>query len=283
MIYFTKHNSRVLASFVNLSLVFSSLVSCKNSSSLQPTENDSGVQSLFSESKEWHLKLRSGRTIDVKDYKLDPMTSRAIATLIRSNKELNLADDKIKEIAPRAPELSEVELSAIYFYTKYLFSVFSKYLGEEKNIEYRYGLEEADVELMFLATISAVNKLPKYSGDVFFGAKLPEEDYIKILKKGKDYFQDNFTSTSTDIRVAKSFATMGVDKSGYASFVFKVTNSRSGVDISNISRFKREKEVLFPPTRPFKVMKLSKVSDAGFNDNVFKSELPAYEVLLEEK
>jgi hypothetical protein len=92
--------------------------------------------------------------------------------------------------------------------------------------------------------ISALRKLPDYQGFVYRGNNSPE-----IVKKeytvGREIFWSAFTSTTTEMSTARSFA-------GKDGVVFKI-KIHSGKVISMFSVLGGENEVLLPPNSCFVV------------------------------
>jgi hypothetical protein len=151
--------------------------------------------------------------------------------------------------------LSHAETLAMILYSANLFKDFVKYLSSEKNVTYTGGSDK-DVEAVFLAAISAVNKLPKHKSTVYFGSCLPLDIFLPLLKPGEIFSQRNFTSTSKDMDIAESFSQCFQDKSG--EMIFTIEESHSGADISSISSHFREEEVVFLPSHPFRVKSINK-------------------------
>ena len=83
---------------------------------------------------------------------------------------------------------------------------------------------------------------------------------LESIIESKTLEFDAFTSTSKAFDKAKGFA----DPSTYAnnSIIFEI-ESKSGVDIEDLSRYKKEKEVLFHKSK-FKVGGYEFVEDKGY-------------------
>jgi hypothetical protein len=100
-----------------------------------------------------------------------------------------------------------------------------------------------------LARIEALNraleKLPPHSGPVFRSTDLPPEALAQY-QPGAIVSESAFLSTSMDLGVAQSTAFAG-------NVEFRIL-SKSGRDISSVSTFPTEREVLFKTGVPFYVL-----------------------------
>jgi hypothetical protein len=265
--------SHVIAVFLVIISVFG--VGCRKLSPL----NSAGSE-LQSYASDWMVKLRDGSEINSNKYTLSKEVSSEVQNLIDST--LSAYADQFKtKLGNNASELTFPEAFATYLYTRWYYDEFAKYLANKKDQEYRFMLQERQVEALFLAVISAVNKLPKHKGRVFFGALLPENWGKQQFEPGKIYIQENFTSMSRNIVTAEIFAKIEtrLEVPGNASFLFEVVESTTGVDISRIG-FEHEAEILFPPKRPFTVKSISKVREAFVEYGAKYSSV--YKVVLEE-
>ena len=83
-------------------------------------------------------------------------------------------------------------------------------------------------------------------------------DNLKSLKKGDDYIEDGFMSTSANKLVADDFA----DGAQY-KIIFEI-EGKNGVDISYISDMQEEKEILFDKSSKFKITKIKVVDKKIF-------------------
>jgi len=104
-------------------------------------------------------------------------------------------------------------------------------------------------------------KLKTHVGTVFRGAKLPSS-MVEDLQPGATFCDPAFLSTSTERTSA--FGGGGV---------LFVIESKSGVDVSKVSKNKKEAEVLFRPSTMFKITAVEKVGVGGFDTTVKMEEL----------
>jgi len=265
-------------------LMVTYLFSCRAQTKLAVPENDSDTQSLFSKNKEWQIKLRSGKTINTKNYSLEASYESIIVDFIKSDQDLYTKPESNSQVvAGVAAGLNVAEALAIFHYTRGGYGDYTKYLSGEPEISYGSGkLLEKQVEAFFLATISAKNKLPtKRNAKLYFGANLPLEVFLPLLKKGMTYSQRNFTSTSMEKSVAELFAgiTFPQNRPGNGCFVFTIEDSSTGVDITPFSEF-NESEFLFSPNQPFLVSDFSEGKVLKI-DNI--EYCRTFEVTLKEK
>lgn len=118
-------------------------------------------------------------------------------------------------------------------------------------------------------TFSVINGISKYISlsDKYIGtsyrgitADRTMFDKLKSLKKGEDYIENGFMSTSADKLVAEDFA----DGTEYKIF-FEI-KGKNGVDISSISDMQEEKEILFNKSSKFKITKIKIVDKKTFGN-----------------
>lgn len=99
---------------------------------------------------------------------------------------------------------------------------------------------------------SALNKCPQHKGIVHRGTNLPT-DVLDHCKEGEVVTERAFTSTSTKESVATS-----KKFDGSARFVI---HSSTGRDISRLSMYPQEKEVLFFPKTQFYINKVTETGE----------------------
>jgi ADP-ribosyltransferase exoenzyme len=148
------------------------------------------------------------------------------------------ADDHVA-----AGPLTSGDLSALADYTG---------LGhEDLNGAVRSGNVDASQQVRVEALNHALEKLPQHHGPVFRGTHLPDDELVQY-QPGVVVTERAFVSTSIDPAVARFAAFAG-------NVEFKIL-SRTGRDISSVSMFPTEQEVLFPTGMQFYV--LDRRSDA---------------------
>ena len=106
--------------------------------------------------------------------------------------------------------------------------------------------QNIDVENYML--IRALNKMPKFNGKVY--SAQPD-----MLYNRTDITFYGFTSTSIYTKVAKRFLF-----SNRVMYVIKL-NGKNGVNVSNLSTFNAEAEVLLMPNAKFKVLRTTNIPD----------------------
>jgi hypothetical protein len=109
---------------------------------------------------------------------------------------------------------------------------------------------DASQQARIEALNSALEKLPAYDGPVVRGTNLPPEALARY-QPDEVITEDAFLSTSTNPAVARSPSFAG-------NVEFRILSS-TGRDISSVSMFPTEQEVLFPAGTKFYV--LSKTTD----------------------
>ncbi len=131
---------------------------------------------------------------------------------------------------------SEPELAALHGYTV----IDYKPINQAKRGKLPKALREEYAHYT-KTIIAGLAKLPNYRGKVTRGTTLPESELAK-LKPGKVWTPKGFTSTS-----------MSTDRAFNGPHRLKI-QSRTGKEVSWISRHAHEKEVLFKPNTKFRVV-----------------------------
>lgn len=92
---------------------------------------------------------------------------------------------------------------------------------------------------------TALDKLPPYDGPVVRGTNLPPE-VLAQYRPGEVVTENAFVSTTTNPAVAQSSAFSG-------NVEFRIL-STTGRDVSSVSMYPHEQEILFPPGTKFYVL-----------------------------
>jgi hypothetical protein len=121
---------------------------------------------------------------------------------------------------------------------------------DDLNSALRSDVLDVSQHARVAAINNALEKLPAYQGPVIRGTNLPPE-VLDQYRAGEIIKEDAFLSTSTNTAVARSPSFAG-------NVEFRILSS-SGRDISSVSMFPGEQEVLFPSGTTFYVV--SKVLD----------------------
>jgi hypothetical protein len=116
----------------------------------------------------------------------------------------------------------------------------------------------------------ALNKLPKSDRTVYRGLGKEGSEYFKTLKKGDEFTEVGFTSSSLEDDIAEHFMTKN---GGNTVLIWK---SKSGVLISETSEASFESEVLFKSNKRFKIV------DKTFKARYSESDPLVQEIYLEE-
>ena len=96
------------------------------------------------------------------------------------------------------------------------------------------------------------NDLLSYKGMLYRGTYLTEE-LINEIKPGKIMVNSTFWSSSKDINIAEKF----INKSDKNNALITIDSKGNNIDVESekITKYLKEKEVLFIPFTPFKVIK----------------------------
>jgi len=103
---------------------------------------------------------------------------------------------------------------------------------------------------------SALNKLPLLDLIVYRGVKTTNDMIAKEYTIGRKIHWSAFSSTTTDLKVAKSFA-------GYAKIIFQI-GIQTGRNIQPFSVIKMENEILLSPNMTFIVTKTLEQKEDGY-------------------
>jgi hypothetical protein len=145
------------------------------------------------------------------------------------------ADELLKQ--PQYSHIPKTSLMAIYLYT-----LESPIYSNLNKAMYTGEIQKGPWQCFAYHFIKGLDLLPDYQGYVYRGEKLSKDDDM-ILKPSKNSMWFNyFVSTSKDNMVAKGFGPWKYSKAK----VFRIY-IRTGKDISGISTFPSEQEVLLRP------------------------------------
>ena len=131
-------------------------------------------------------------------------------------------------------DMSEAEIVAVWGYTT---NDYSKLNGPLRSKD---PAEIAKVEAYIKAASSGLAKMPGWEGISYRGSDLPDEVLAKY-KPGEMVTEEAFTSTA---------ATRDAKFDGNAEFIIE---GRTGRDVSGVSEYENEKEILFRPGTRFEV------------------------------
>jgi len=120
-------------------------------------------------------------------------------------------------------------------------------LSDEQKAEYeKYkGLIDNGIAL----ATNGLKEMPSHKGEVLRGAYLPD-DVISQYKPGSIITEKGFTSTTTSKAAADVFT-------GNVRYII---NSKNGKNVSRLSQFPEEEEIVFPPSTKFKVSKVEPIT-----------------------
>lgn len=141
--------------------------------------------------------------------------------------------------------VSEIEAVSVVGYTDILFNLL--------NMTAIQGVKNEAVEEISTMLEKALDRLPKYDGTVYRGMSLmPKDPLLKTFEdvsSGDEIKFPSFTSTSKDKSRAEGFV-----KKILGEGVFFEIQPKSGSDISGLSLYPEENEVLFKRNTTFEVL-----------------------------
>ncbi|MDB5064697.1 MAG: hypothetical protein JWM18_1131 [Chloroflexi bacterium] len=197
-----------------------------------------------------HLRTQAD---DVSPTELAPSPPTDLTPAMGADREARLlAEARALKTNPQLAHIPDDELAAIRGYTTDEGAV-ADY--RRINSALRSGDSAAITRLQpYIAKIQAgLEHLPDHRGTVYRGTTLRPEvigRFVEAARSGHPIVEDAFTSTTSDPSVAFS---------GNTRFVIR---SAHGKDVSPISVFGTEQEVLFPPGTKFRVLSVTE-SSAG--------------------
>lgn len=161
--------------------------------------------------------------------------------------------DKVKSvvaaIAKRSPKTNKLDPDDLL--------AMADYTGDgyrELNAGLRSGTLDASQQARIDAINKALEKMPAYQGAVFRGTDLPA-DVLARYQPGTVVTESAFTSTSTNPAIAQSATFAG-------NAEFRIISS-SGRDVSAVSNYAHEQEILFSSGSKFYVVNRSVDSVTG--------------------
>lgn len=123
------------------------------------------------------------------------------------------------------------------------------------NKKLRYGKTD-EVVSQILEDLEAVRP---FMGRVYRGLTLNKTDISDVFKVGRIYRDRGFMSTSKNHTVSQKFSCLGIPLSRTDNrSVTLVIESKTGKDISRVSQYPEEQEVLFLPLTGFEVVSIEK-------------------------
>lgn len=227
-------------------LVIAAFYSCKGA---QTSDQDSSASSWFNRAPDTQMTLPiTNETIDTHKYRMDQKTRDKVKSL-RPETVMNASNVALQKLN----NLDFTEAAAIQGYTDMDYKKFVALFAPDDAPGVKTLKTESTV-LLFKSTISAINGMERFQGTVFFGQVMSKEYVDNNLRKGDTFSNNNFLSSTLSKEIAEKFARKKVNASDKMSVIFNVQNSCHGRDISRFSDFPQEKEVLFLPLHPFKVV-----------------------------
>ena len=142
-----------------------------------------------------------------------------------------------------------------------------------------YQLVNALVDIVGLFIYRSELQLYSFSGTVFRGMNISEEEFGKHVV-GSRRMNTSFLSASKQQEVAKIF--LASERNGqsigvfYTFVIHNINHRRTAIDISSISRFTEEQEVLILPFSAFRVMSITQSSDPSMSFEIGMEEIEAY-------
>lgn len=123
------------------------------------------------------------------------------------------------------------------------------------NKKLRYGKTDQSVSQI----LEDLQTVRPFVGTVYRGLTLNKTDISNTFKVGRIYRDMGFMSTSRSHTVSQKFNALGVPLSRTDNrSITLVIQSKTGRDISRVSQYPEEQEVLFLPLTGFEVVSIEK-------------------------
>jgi hypothetical protein len=274
---------QVLLGGLAASVCLSTCVKKEDSNHSPDGSKAKGLRDIFTKIPKQSLTLRTGQEIDLKTFKLTQEDNQKFESILKRHLfwrsfDISKNNDGI---------LLSSELFALKIYSEHNYKLFSAYFDGSlyrnlKGLETEIDKERVDIlETGLIATVSAINKLPKARTKVHFGACM-KRTYIDSLWRNRELFTNlNFTSTSVSREIAMGYSycpqTAGQNEEN-AGYLFTLENSTLGASISKYSSYDDEAEILYLPKSSFKLKSISRIPE----DKRLSSDHALFEVGLEE-
>ncbi len=180
--------------------------------------------------------------------------------------------DGSPEVAPAIEDLSSDEHHALRRYTSQDYAEINSVLRGQADPEQAAALE-GTIELIR----EGLGKLESYEGEVYRGTTLSPalfERWSEAHGAGEPVFDPAFSSSSRELEVAEDF--LRNDRRDDRIPVLMTILSRSGKDVSELSRTPEEAEVLFDAATQFKILRMLEGvgPDGRDRKEIFLRELP---------
>lgn len=257
-----------------LSMLCLSQSNCKTTSK---SASETSEPSFFDRSKPAQVTTTlTGDKIDIASFRLGSARSQHIEAIHADQEHRLYKNLEFSENGPTALQygglhgLSLAEVLGINFYTGTGYELFAAYSQDSKNwTSTNPNYSTKDVEALFFAAISGLNRLPQVSGEtLYFGMTGDPNVFDDIFVPGKLFINSNFTSTSLKKDVAYRFIHRGT--SAEKKYLCEIISSTSGRKIKEFSSKKSEEEVLFLPKQAFRVDSVTEESYPTFDLTVVK-------------
>lgn len=201
--------------------------------------------------------------VDLSKYETDAATKKAARALLKEQGTLETTESMAKFLKQNQPALKKVSTDDLIGLREYTQN------GYQKMNE---GLRGSRVELKKMAPViktaaSGLNDLPAVKGTVYRGANMTPER-LAAYKVGEVVSERGFTSTTVNKAMVIGKAT---EQQFNKNSMFVIKSKGGGRDVSILSAYPDEKEVLFGPGTEFKVLK-----------NAFDKKLQKNVIYLEE-
>ena len=201
--------------------------------------------------------------VDLSKYETDAATKKAARALLKEQGVLEGHESMVKFLKQNEPALKKLTADDLIGLREYTANGYTK-MNE--------GLRGSNIELKKMAPViktaaSGLNDLPPVKATVYRGANLTPER-LAVYKVGATISERGFTSTTVNKAMVMGQA---AEQQFNKNSMFVIKSKGGGRDVSILSAFPDEKEVLFGPGTEFKVLK-----------NAFDKKLQKTVIYLEE-
>ena len=177
-------------------------------------------------------------------------------------------DEWARAVSDAYPQMTPSDIKGVYDYTTDPgYDTMNPYL---RGSSHPSPLDVGSIEARIDHTTSGLSKLPAEPGRTYRGVTL-NENFLDTFKVGEKWHDDSFMSSSKNPNVAETFAKQAGQKGETPGII--TVDGLTGSDVTSISRFQHEAEILFQRSTEFEVV--SKFQDAAGVWRIHLRELPS--------
>lgn len=186
--------------------------------------------------------------------------------------------DEAKKLNKNSTKLSENELLSVVVYTLENPRIYQVFNDQTREFQKSLGDERFQYKGMHFFLHSAINKLQD--------KVCPYHVYRGVTHKvtadvGDGFHFDFFTSTTTNLKIAKQFGTQNRPNNTWEEItIFEIPETFKGAKLGRLSKFAGEEEVVIPPCEKFRVVEIETEKTKWVINNL-KKKVKTTQIVLE--